>query len=507
MTRRHALSLGALLLTAGTIGTVAYRQHPVEHATNAPSATRATSAADGTAAPERAPITIDARRQQLIGVRTVTVHQAEMAPDIRAAGTVTYDETRQSEISTRVDGWIRDLLADYTGRTIRRGDTLFTLYSPDVIATENEYLLAVRGRSMPSGHDDQVHAFAERLVDAARERLLRLDVSDDDVTALEASGRAPETMTFRAPVSGTIVEKAAVRGMRVTAGQTLYRIADLSTVWVEAEIAQSDLSLVRTGMSAVVTVDAYPARSFDGRVAYVYPTISEQTRTARIRLTLPNRDGLLKPNMLATVVLAPTASRALIAPTDAVVDTGSDHVVFVAEGDGRFSPRHVRVGRRAGGQVEILSGLDDGEHVAASATFFLDSESQLRGALQDYAAPAGGGDTTAQPAPADHAFAVTFRTEPDPPKVGETTVVVTVSRDGVPVTDVDVAVVFMMPPMPSMNMPALRTDARLVAAGGGTYRGTAAVIAGGEWDVTVTVRRNGQPLATRQFTTSARVGS
>ena len=449
----------------------------------------------------RADVSLDTRRQQLIGVRTVRVAHAVMALEIRAAGTVTYDETRQVEVNTRIDGWIRELYADYTGRAVKRGEPLFTLYSPDLIAEQNDYLLALRGRSKlavsdPGGLAD----YSDRLAAAARERLLRLEMTDAEIDEVARTGRAAETVTFHSPATGVIVEKAALRGMRVMAGQMLYRLADLSTVWVEAEVYESDLAMLQTGLRASISVAAYPERTFAGRISYIYPLVTQETRTIRVRITLGNSSGLLKPNMLATVTLQAPKSHALLVPADAVVDTGTQQLVFVAAGAGRFTPREVRVGRRSAGQVELTSGVSEGDDVAASATFFLDSESQLRGALQNYQAPSNTPSEAASPG-----LDVTFRTEPDPPRTGENTfVVVLKDGNGQAIADADVKVVLFMPPMPTMNMPAARADATLVAAGRGLYRGTGELMIPGRWTVTVNVARAGKPLGARQFAVVAK---
>ena len=497
---RRTLIIACVVLVAGAaLAAFGFRRQHTTHQP-APVATRGQAEEDET---PRADVTIDTRRQQLIGVRTVPAHRMTMAPQLRAAGTIAWDETRQAEINTRVDGWIRDLRADYTGRAIRRGETLFTLYSPDLIAAQNEYLLALRGRSTSEHESEQMRGYTNRLVDAARERLLRLDMTVADVSALEATGHATEMLPFKSPVSGIIVEKTAVRGMRVVAGQTLFKVADLSSVWVEAEVPQMDLASVRVGMPATVVVDAYPDRTFRGRVSYVYPTVTEQTRTARVRLALANADSLLKPNMLATVSLETTAAEGLVVPNDAVVDTGTDHLVFVADGNGHFSPRNVRVGRRVPGQVEILSGLQDGDVVAASATFFLDSESQLQGAIRNYESPSAENATTPAAAGAPH-VAITFRSEPEEPKVGDATFIVTLGEQGQPVSDAAVTVDLLMPAMPSMNMPAMHAEATLVATGGGVYRGTAPILMAGRWQITVTATRAGHPAATGHFALIAR---
>lgn len=492
MTRRLLFILAALAIIGAAAAFVLRQPHvtPAAVATSGHDGHQAAQPQDGT--PHSA-IALDTRRQQLIGVRSVRVERSEMAPEIRAAGTVTFDETRQAEINTRIDGWIRELYADYTGRAVRRGDSLFTLYSPDLIAEQNEYLLALRGRSEAA--EGGFAEYSERLADAARERLMRLEMTSAEIDELARTGRAAETVTFRSPVSGVIVEKAALRGMRVMAGQMLYRIADLSTVWVEAEVYETDLPMIRTGARASVSLQGYPERTFAARVNYIYPSITPETHTARIRVALANPDGLLKPGMLATVRLQTPHSNALILPSDALVDTGTEKLVFLAEGDGRFSPREVRIGRRTGADVEVLSGVKEGDEVAASATFFLDSESQLRGALQNYE-PSQAGPSHAAPPALD----VTFRTEPAAPHAGDNTFVVALKdARGQAISDADVSVVLFMPPMPAMNMPAARSDAKLLAAGNGVYRGTGEVMFPGRWDVTVHVSRGGQSLGARQF--------
>ena len=453
-------------------------------------------------APARSEVAIDPRRQQLIGVRIVPVRRTMIGGELRVPGVVRFDETRQAEISTKVDGWIRDLRADYTGRTIARGEQLFTLYSPALFAAQSEYLLAHRGHSSAAGAEiDTVRDHAERLVQAARERLLRWDLSEADIRALEERGRASDTVPFRSPVSGTIVEKVAVEGMRVTAGQTLFRVADLSVVWVEADVPAQDLSNVRVGQTARVTVHGFQDQPLVGRTIYLFPTVEEQTRTAKVRIQFANRGGRLKPGMFAEVVLSGRDAEALTVPTDAVLEAGADQLVFVSLGDGRFEPRPVKVGRRSREEIEITSGLKEGEQVATGAAFFLDSESQLRAAVQSYQAPA---DQVVSAGPAQR-IDISFRPQPDPPRTGENTFEVVV-RDpaGQPISDADVSVTFFMAAMPTMNMPAMRSSAKLPPAGGGIYRGSNQVMTAGRWDVTVDVSRGGQRLGSRQFAVVAR---
>jgi RND family efflux transporter MFP subunit len=443
----------------------------------------------------RAPVTLDTRRQQLIGVRTARVQRVMLAPEVRAVGTVRYDETRLTDINVRVDGWIRDLQADFTGKAVRSGEPLFSLYSPELIATQDEYLLAVHQQTMSGdGMTAADREFDARLVAAARERLRRFDMPPEDLEALTQGGVALETVVFRSPVSGVVIEKTAVEGMYVTAGQALLRIADLSVVWIEADIYEQDVS--------VVTIDAYPGRRFAGRATYIYPTVEPQTRTVRVRFQFANPRGELKPGMYANVLLAGTARSALTVPADAILDSGTDQVVFLALGDGYFEPRPVTAGRRIADAIEILDGLQEGDEVADGATFFLDSESQLRAAVRGFEAPPSPQASTSAPR---ERLDITFGSDPDPLRAGDNILEVSVKdQAGQPLVDADVSVTFFMAAMPSMSMPAMRNQATLPHVAGGVYRGSGQVLMAGRWDVTVAVTRGGQPLDSRQLSVVAR---
>jgi len=453
--------------------------------------------------PARGEVTIDSRRLQQIGVRIAPVRRTTIGHEVRAAGVVRFDETRQAEITTKVDGWIRDLRADFTGRVITRGEPLFTLYSPALLAAQNEYLLTIRGHAQASNSElPSVRGYAERLHQAARERLQRWDLSEADIQEIEQRGRATDTVPFRSPVAGTIVEKMAVEGMHVMAGQTLFRVADLSAVWVEADVPEQDMPVVRVGRQATVTLESFPDEPLAGKTTYVYPTVDERTRTAKVRFQFANRGGRLKPGMFATVQLTGPATTGLAVPTDAVLDAGKDQLVFVALGEGRFEPRPVKLGRRTREEIEITDGLKEGEEVATGAAFFLDSESQLRAAVQSYQAPP---DQASDIAGSAQRLDISLRPQPDPPRTGENMLEVTVrDANGQPVADADVTVTFFMPAMPTMNMPAMRNQAKLPAAGAGVYRGSGQVMMAGRWDVTVEVSRGGQRLGSRQFAVVAR---
>jgi Cu(I)/Ag(I) efflux system membrane fusion protein len=472
------------------------------HGETASPAVPGVSAPVAEAVEARAAVQLDTRRQQLLGARVVEATLRPVSHTVRASGLVRQDETRQVDVTVRVAGWVDTLQADFTGRPVRRGDVLFTLYSPELVAAQQEYLLALDAahRADASAGVPEASALAGRLVAAARARLALWEVPDADVERLVAGQPVGRTVEVRAPASGVVMEKSAVRGMRVEPGQTLFRLADLSRVWVEADVFETELDVLRPGTRAAVTVDALPGQPFPARLVFVAPTVDPATRAVRARFELANADGRLKPGMFAAVEIVTPSRTVVTVAADAVVDTGRRQVVFLAEGDGRFTPRDVRVGRSAGGYVEVLQGLTSGDRVAASALFFLDSESQLRAALQGY---------TAEPAAADSGAAaaqvrVTFASEPDPPRAGITTFVVRVAdADGRPVTDAEVAVVLFMPAMPSMNMPAMKSDGRLSHAGGGQYRGAVEILMNGRWDATVTVTRGGRVLATRSFSITA----
>lgn len=453
---------------------------------------------EGASITPRADVTVDTRRQQLIGVRTVAAKQTTLTPTIRTVGVVRYDERRQADVNVKLDGWIRDLYVDYTGQPIRKGQPLFTFYSPDLLATENEYLLALKTRDQlqHSGVAD-ARDRADQLVASARQRLKLWDVSDADIRAIDESRQAEPAVTFRAPVDGIVIDKQAVKGMHVTAGQTLYKVADLSVVWVEGDIYEGEMSLARVGGRATVTFDAYPAEQFVGRLVYIYPYVDERTRTNKVRYEFANRRGQLKPGMFAHLEIAAPASRGIAVPMNAVLDSGTEQLVFVAKGEGVFEPRHVKIGRRIGDDVEIVEGIKEGEQVASGAAFFLDSESQLRAAVQGYEAGPG---TSSSVAAGANQVTIAYRSTPDPPTVGENQFEVAVKdASGKALDGADVAVQFFMPAMPTMGMPAMRNEVKLTPAGGGVYRGTGQVMMAGRWETTIVVSRGGERLGMKQL--------
>ena len=465
-----------------------------------PSAPRPAAGANPEA---RAPVTIDGRRQQLIGVRMVMVTEQALTHELRAKGIVRFDESRWTDVNVRTEGWIRKLYVERTGGVVRRGQPLLAIYSPELATAQAEYLLALRTRDRMAGGEASTGQ-TDRLVDAARQRLARWDLPDDHLAALTEHREVAPLITFRSPVAGIVMEKRAVDGMRVMPGESLYRIVDASIVWVEADVYESDVAMVGIGQRAAVTLEAWPGDTFTGRVSWIAPTMDEGTRTAKVRIELPNRGGRLKPGMFAQAALLTSVPKGPVIPADALLDTGGRQFVFVTDGNGYFEPRQIRTGQRVDGQVRVLEGLRIGEQVASSATFFVDSESQMRAALEGYKAqPAGA--VAAQVAASSTALDVALTSDPNPPRPGMTRFEASVAtRDGVPVTDATVILVLYMPPMPSMNMPAMRTEAALGHGGTGVYRGTLDVMMAGRWEATVTVTRGTERLASKQSTLMVR---
>ncbi len=338
---------------------------------------------------------------QKLGVRTEAAAMRPLARTLRAVGTIQVDERALRSVAPRLEGWIQRLHVNATGQYVTRGQPLMEVYSPELVAAQQEYLLAVRGVAALKDADPGVAEGMRALAEGALQRLRNLDISEQELAQLRSEGRARDSVTLRAPAGGVVLEKAAVQGMRFMPGEMLYRIADLSSVWLLAEIFEQDLGGVRAGQRAVVRVSAYPGETFDGKVAFVYPTVGPETRTAKVRVELPNRGLRLKPDMYANVELT-TGERTprLAVPESAVLDSGTRRIVLVQRGEGRFEPREVRTGMRGDGYVEVLEGLRTGEPVVVSANFLIDAESNLKAALGGFGHSAHGSAKPPVAAPA-----------------------------------------------------------------------------------------------------------
>ena len=326
-------------------------------------------------------VTLSADQAARIGVTYAEATRGPLATEVRTVGEVVVDETRVHTVALRVDGWVESLAVDRTGQAVAAGAPLLTLYSPMVVSAQEELLLARRLAAEVRG-DARAQAEADELVRAARRRLAWWEVPEEAIAALERTGEAQRTFAPRAPVGGIVLEKAVTAGQRVMAGDALYRLADLTTVWVEGEVFERDLRDVALGQAATAHFDALPGAAVGGRVTFVSPVLAAETRTARVRVSLPNPGLRLKPGMFATLLLAgPDRGPVVSVPRSAVLATGERTLVFVRRADGALVPREVVVGRSTDARTEIVRGLEAGEVVVASATFLVDAESNLGTAL------------------------------------------------------------------------------------------------------------------------------
>ena len=333
---------------------------------------------DGMAMAGDGSVRLTADQIRTFGVTFGFVEQRTLEDAIRTVGIVNFDETRLTGVTTKFGGYVERLYVDFTGKPVRAGERLVEIYSPELVAAQEELLLAARlERGLSGSSVPGVPAGSSDLVRAARQRLRLWDISDAQVNRILATGRAQRTMTLHAPVSGVVVEKNVLAGQAVQAGQPLYTIADLSEVWIEAELRESDAGLVQEGDAASVELAALPGRSILGRVEYVYPTLQNVSRSLKARIAVPNPGGRLKPGMYATVRIAAPARSALTVPLSAVLNTGERRLVFVDLGEGRIAPQEVELGRSGAGHAEVLAGLEPGQRVVTSAQYLLDSESNL----------------------------------------------------------------------------------------------------------------------------------
>ncbi len=378
--RQVALSA---LIVAAALAVVAMTVHWGDGAPPQPAAQghdhAAMLAGGGAGAGGAKAVSLDAAQARRIGVTWATVERGVLDAPVATVGTVAWNETTLASVNPKVTGWVEKLHVDFTGAPVRKGEPLLEVYSPQLVTAQEELALAVR--LVREAGEGRAAENANELLASARRRLAYWDVPADEIRRVESTGQVSKTLTLRAPASGVVVEKNVVEGDRIMPGMTLYRIADPSTVWIEADVFERDLGRVHEGQSARVSSDAWPGRTFPGRVAYVYPTVSLESRTGRVRVELGNPGGLLKPGMYARVAVdAPGGAPALLVPRSAVLATGRRSLVFVLGPDGGLVPTEVVEGRAEEERVEIVSGLKEGDRVVASAAFLVDAESSL-GAL------------------------------------------------------------------------------------------------------------------------------
>jgi RND family efflux transporter MFP subunit len=460
--------------------------------------------------PTLAPVQLTPQRLQTIGVKLGTAELKQVQAEMRVTGNVDVDERRIAYVQTRFPGWIRKVYADATYQYIRKGQPLFTIYSPDLVTTEQEYLLAKKNsEAVRTSTVSGVSIGAQALLSAARERLTQWEVPASEIEKLETTGKVITDLTFNSPVSGYLTEKNALPNMYVQPESKLYTVADLSTVWVNAQIFQTDIGRIKRGDTATVTVDAYPGKTFRGRVDLILPQVDMNTRTVRARLVFPNPGLLLKPGMFVNVALAAPAGKHLAIPASSIFHSGARNLIFVNKGEGNFEPREVELGPRVGDDYVVLKGIKPGESLVTSANFLIDSEAQLQAAAGAYVPPPpGAGAAAAMNAPPSAAQAkVELTTDPTPPRKGGNVFRIKLTgSNGAPISGAQLNVTFYMAAMPAMGMAAMKTSVDLTDKGSGMYEGKGDLGSGGTWQVTITARQNGTVIASKQLTVNATGG-
>ena len=522
--RYFLITLVALMVIIGVAGWLSWRlafnplmqpSHQTAIATSDPSqapAQESGTAGNSAVAPSEtplAPIQLSPERMQSIGVKTGTVESKPVNDEIRAYGNVAPNERRYAYVQTRFAGWIREVYADAAGDFVRKGQPLFTIYSPDLVASEREYLLAKKNaaaleQSSVSGVADG----AASLITAAKARLQQFDLPDSDIAKLDATDEPIANLTFYSPASGYVTERNALPNMYVQPDTKLYSIADLSDVWVLAQVFQNDAGKIKPGDPAEVTLDTYPGQIFKGRVDYLLPQFDAATRTLPVRLVFSNLGLKLRPGMYVNVSMKLPLGQHVIVPDAAVFHSGTKNLVFTYSGEGNIQPREVELGPHVGDQFVVTKGIKSGEQIVTSANFLIDSEAQLQAAAGAFVPPPpGAGQAAAMNSPAQTQASAELTTEPSPPQKGGNTFRVKLTdATGKPVAGAQVTVTFFMAAMPAMGMAAMKTVVQANDKGGGMYEGTGSLGSGGTWQVTITAVQNGQPIANKQFAVNATGG-
>ncbi len=508
-----ALSANAVLAALLLLAIWAWRTHwtPAAAARRAPAPAAATPATPAVApsGPALAPVAISPQRLQRIGVTTAVVERRPLMDDLRLVGNVAVDERREATVQTRFAGWIRQVFVNTNYQHVRAGEPLFTIYSPELVTTEREYLLARQNAALlASSPVPGVAAGARALLAATLERLRQWALPEREIQRLETSGQVRQYLEVDSPATGFVTERNALPNLYVQPSTRLYAITDFSKVWVYAQAYQNDLGRLAVGDPATLTVDAYPGRSFHGRVDFIYPDVNPATRTARVRLAFANPKLLLKPGMFVNVDLKIAMGPQIAVPASAVLQSGEHQVAFLDRGDGTLTPRMVTLGAAVGNRYVVLRGLRPGERIVTSATFLIDSESQLQAALGDFApaaraAPAG----RAAGAPAAR-FTLTLATQPSPPRPGSDRFQARLSdAHGRGVAGAQVEVRLDLPAMPAMGMAAMQARYELTDEGGGNYAAQGPIPSAGTWQATVVARRNGAIIASRELQLSVGGGT
>jgi len=475
-----------------------------------------TQSGDG---PALAPIRISPQRLQQIGVTTAVAQLGNVNDQLQVPGNVDVDEERLAYVQTRFPGWIQNVFANATWQYVRKGQRLFTIYSPDLVSTEQEYLLAKQNQksfapamqpgSMPgmtAGAGSTAAQESGWLVQAAEERLRQFDVPPAEIDAFVQSGEVQREIAVVSPASGYITERNALPNAYVQPDRKLYTIAELSTVWVYANVFQTDVGRLKPGDPAEVRVDSYPGRAFRGRIDQVLPDVDPATRTARVRLVFGNPGLVLKPGVYVSVDIDIPLGRQLVIPASGVLQAGTREIAFIDRGQGNLEPRVIQTGAQIDDSVIVLSGLKPGDRIVSSANFLVDSEAQLQSAIGSFSPLPQPAATGSNPS-ANQSIQIDLSTDPSTPRKGANTVRVRLTgSDGKPITGAQVTATFFMAAMPAMGMGAMRTTATLPDQGQGMYSGPLQLGSGGTWQVTVTVAQNGQTIATKQLSLTASGG-
>ncbi|MDD5580758.1 MAG: efflux RND transporter periplasmic adaptor subunit [Methylobacter sp.] len=349
-------------------------------------------------------IQISPEKIQKLGVKTETVAKRSLMRSLRALGSIQVDERRVHAVTSKFEGWVQRLYVNATGQAIQRGQPLLEIYSPELVTAQQEYLIARQGQQVLQLSSAQARNTADRLAENALQRLHYWDIATAQLQRLQNLEKPLDTLPLLAPVSGVVLEKPALEGMRFMPGELLFRIADLSTVWLLAEVFEQDIGGVRQGQAVQVHINAYPERLFSGKVGFIYPTLATETRTIKVRIELANAEGLLKPGLYGSVTLAMQENKDVLAvPDSAVIDSGVRQIVLIQRGEGQFEPRTVKLGRQTDDFREVVEGLETGDKVVTRANFLIDAESNLKSALDSFDGHgAGASEPTSEATPQQH---------------------------------------------------------------------------------------------------------
>ncbi len=454
--------------------------------------------------PKLAPIQLSPERRQLIGLQIATVEEKELSSRIETTGTVEPDEQLEGYVQTRFAGWIRRVFVNQTYQFVRKGQPLFTIYSPDLVATENEYLIAVgAARRLGGSSIESVASGAQSLTAAALDRLKLFGVPAREIARLQREGTTRDAVEMDSPMTGYVVERNALPNMYAQPETKLYAITTLSNIWVYAAVFQNQIGQVKVGDPVAVNVDAYPGHTFEGRVDFIWEAMDPNTRTARVRCSFTNPARMLKNWHAQQIAITPHLGRGLVIPDTGVFRTGAHNVVFIDRGDGYLTPTEVELGPHLDHNFQVLKGLHSGQRIVSSANFLIDSESQLQAASGTFVPPPPGVGAAARQ-PQGPSVSVDLNTDPSPPIRGKNKLTAILKRGtGKPLAGAKVSVTFYMAAMPSMGMAAMKAQSTLSDKGNGTYEGSIDLQSGGTWQVTVSATKDGQAIAGKQLNVTA----